>query len=41
MHEFKFFFFAWWEVKEYSLEDDELVITQETKKYFIELEESE
>ena len=38
-HEFKFFFFAWWEVQEYRLKDDDLVLTAETKQYFKTLEE--
>ena len=33
-HEYKFFFYAWWKVKEYSLTDNELVLTQDTLKYF-------
>lgn len=32
--EFKFFFFAWWEVPDYRVHDDELVISQETRDYF-------
>jgi len=40
-HEYKFFFFAWWEVKEYKLVDADLVLTQETKNYFKKLEEDE
>jgi len=39
VHEFKFFFFAWWEVLEYRLIDEELVLTQETLQYFKTLEE--
>jgi len=38
-HEYKFFFFAWHEVKEYRLIDDDLVITQDTRDYFKALQE--
>ena len=38
-HEFKFFFFAWWEVQEYRLDDKDLVLTAETLQYFKTLEE--
>jgi len=38
-HEFKFFFFAWWEVQEYRLDDKELVMTSETLNYFKTLDE--
>jgi len=37
-HEYKFFFYAWWEVEEYRLPDPYLTLTQETLKYFEELE---
>ena len=33
-HEYKFFFYPWYEVKEYSLNDDHTVLTQETIDYF-------
>jgi len=41
VHEYKFFFFAWWEVDEYRLEDDDLVLSKETKNYFKKLKEEE
>lgn len=33
-HEYKFFFFPWWEVEEYRINDKYIVITAETEKYF-------
>lgn len=38
-HEYKFFFYPWWEADEYVLYDEELVLEDDTLKYFIILEE--
>ena len=39
--EYKFFFYAWHEVKEYRLNDDHLVLSQDTKNYFEKLKNDE
>ena len=33
-HEYKFFFFPWWEVEEYRIEDEFLTLKKETLEYF-------
>lgn len=37
-HEYKFFFFPWWEVDEYRLDDKDLKLTQNVIDYFKDLE---